>query len=60
MLILILGMKYGLMFQKTVVAIVVKNFEIFTEYKRVEDMICIPDTILSIEGGYKLSFKART
>lgn len=56
----ILGMKYGMMMLKTIIAYTVRSFNISTPYKTVEDVKLKQDLILKAVDGYKIRLDLRT
>ncbi|KAJ8982605.1 hypothetical protein NQ317_005077 [Molorchus minor] len=54
-----IGMKYGMMSIKTLIATVIRRYRIHTSYKRLEDIKLKSNLVLRPKDGYKVSIEVR-
>ncbi|KAL1501435.1 hypothetical protein ABEB36_006754 [Hypothenemus hampei] len=54
-----IGTKYAMMAMKTLLATLLRNYRVFTKYKKVEEIELKANIVLRPKNGYKMSFALR-
>lgn len=55
----VIGMKYGMMVVKIVVAMVIRKFKVTSSIKAIEDIELTTNIVLKPKNGFKLAFELR-